>query len=104
MIKHDKVITDSLGFPLVVSIDIVENLRVRGRHTTYSDENGNALVEAAHAIEIRYGLPKEEVAEVVSHEAYHLFYSVRHLITCDEETEAEVFGHLVRRIHKMLEE
>jgi hypothetical protein len=100
--KIEQIITDSLGFPLAVTVSIVENLRVRGRHVTYEQE-GKVLASAEHHIEIREGLLEEEKSEVIAHECYHLFYSIRHLITRDEEIEAEVFGHLVKRIHKTLE-
>lgn len=35
---------------------------------------------------------------VSAHEVYHLFKSIRPLVSCDEETEAEVFGELVGKI------
>ncbi|MDQ3917192.1 MAG: hypothetical protein M3348_01705 [Acidobacteriota bacterium] len=70
----------------------------RGRHTTYEDEQGR-VGDAPHRIELRAGLAGGELAEVAAHEAYHVLYSVRGMITADEETEAQVFGQLVARIH-----
>lgn len=43
--KIEQIITDSLGFPLAVTVSIVENLRVRGRHVTYEQE-GKVLASA----------------------------------------------------------
>jgi class 3 adenylate cyclase len=95
-----KVVTDALGFSLEVEI-LVRDLEPRGRHVTYEDENGNVGNDAPHRIEIDTALYGSELAEVIAHEVYHLFYSLRHRITTDEETEAETFGHLVRRLHEV---
>ena len=75
----------------------------RGRHITYEQE-GAVNPEAGHRIIISSELRGTEVAEVIAHEAYHLFYSIRPLITVDEETEAVVFGQLVKRIHVLWQE
>ncbi len=97
--QKQTLVTDSLGFQLRVEICITDDLSERGRHKTFEDEHGKAYKDAPHRIRIRSGLLSGELSEVISHEVYHLFYSVRHLITADEETEAETFGHLVKRIH-----
>ena len=98
MIKQ--IITDSLGFRLDVTVSIgdFENL---GRHITYQDELGKVPPDAGHKINIKNGLEADVLYFVVSHEVYHLFYSIRHLITADEEVEAEVFGELVKRVLQM---
>ena len=70
----------------------------RGRHKTY-EQDGRVTPDVGHKIIINSNLQGDELAEVIAHEAYHLFYSVRPLITVDEETEAEVFGQLVKHIH-----
>lgn len=96
----DKITTDELGFPLTVTIT-VGDFENYGRHRTYAGEDGETVIrDEEHFIEIKYGLSNDELVNVAAHEAYHLFYSIRHLITCDEETQAEAFGHLVRRIVK----
>lgn len=96
----DRITTDALGFPLAVEL-VVDDIAPRGRHKVYEDERGSVAADAIHIIEIRTGLAGAELAEVIAHEAYHLLYSVRALITADEETEAEVFGHLVKRMHAL---
>ena len=96
-VSHPSIVTDSLGFRLELSI-IVEAMDGRGRHKTY-EQDGKVTPEASHKIIINANLRDDELAEVVAHEAYHLFYSVRHLIAVDEETEAVVFGQLVKHIH-----
>jgi hypothetical protein len=73
-------------------------MEARGRHKTY-DQDGKVTAEASHKITINSNLRGDELAEVIAHEAYHMLYSVRHLITVDEETEAVVFGQLVKHIH-----
>lgn len=96
-VRHqDRIVTDSLGFRLEVEIT-VGGIEPRGRHTIYEDEQGPV---GPHKIELRDGLVGSELAEVAAHEAYHLLYSVRNQITVDEETEAEVFGHLVKRLYE----
>lgn len=93
----ERIITDALGFSLKVDVT-VGYTKPRGRHKTYQDEQGLVEAGAPHIIELRQGLRNEELVEVIAHEAYHLFYSIRNLITADEETEAETFGHLVKRL------
>ena len=94
----DKLITDSLGFQLTVKIE-VGAYDFRGSHSAYEDYDTKKVAsDAEHVIRVQAGMGAEELAEVVSHECHHLFYSIRHLITVDEETEAEVFGQLVKRI------
>jgi len=93
----NKIITDSLGFRLEVTV-VIEEMAVRGQHKTH-EQDGEVKPDAVHKIFIDSHLRGSELAEVIAHEAYHLFYSVRHLITVDEETEATVFGQLVKRIH-----
>ncbi len=96
----EKIITDALGFRLEVSI-IVADTAHRGQHKTY-ERDGKVLEGSSHVITISPNLYDDELSEVIAHEAYHLFYSVRDLITVDEETEALVFGQLVKRIHNFL--
>jgi hypothetical protein len=92
-----KLVTDSLGFRLELSIT-VEDMDGRGQHKTYEQE-GCVTPDAIHKIIINANLRDDELAEVIAHEAYHLFYSVRHLIAVDEETETVIFGQLVKHIH-----
>lgn len=99
----DRLVTDSLGFELRVNIE-VGNFQFRGCHSTYENaETGNVDAGAEHHIQISRGMPIEERAEVVSHECYHLFYSVKHLIKVDEETEVEVFGQLNKHLFSLVE-
>lgn len=93
----ERIVTDALGFPLIVEISVCE-MEPRGRHKTYEDESG-VVDDAPHKIELRAGVTGDELVEVAAHGAYHLFYSVRDRIATDEETEAEVFGHLVKRLY-----
>ena len=98
VVRHrEQIVTEALGFKLELEITVGE-LDVRGRHRTHEDEHGQTCDE--HRIELRDGLSGGELAEVAAHEAYHLLYSVRNRITADEETEAEVFGHLVKRLYE----
>jgi hypothetical protein len=98
LVSHpSKIVTDSLGFRLELSIT-VEDMDGRGQHKTY-EQDGRVTPDAIHRIAINAKLRDDELAEVIAHEAYHLFYSVRHLIAVDEETEAVVFGQLVKHIH-----
>lgn len=94
---NNKIVTDSLGFRLELTIS-VEEMDGRGQHKTY-EQDGLVKPDASHKIIIGVHLQGCELVEVIAHEAYHLFYSIRYLITVDEETEATVFGQLVRRIH-----
>lgn len=91
----DRIVTAALGFPLTLSIAVCE-MDGAGRHTTYETPEGE--VTAEHRIDIARGLEPGELVNACAHEAYHLFYSIRALITADEETQAEVFGNLVRRL------
>lgn len=92
-----KIVTNSLGFRLEVSIAI-ENIEGRGQHKTYECD-GAIREDVGHKITIASRLRDDELAEVIAHEAYHLFESVKPLIKVDEETQAIVFGQLVARIH-----
>lgn len=96
----ERITTDALGFPLTVEI-VIGDILPRGRHKTYEDEAGRGPDDAIHILELRAGLTGAELAEVIAHEAYHLFYCVRDLIAVGEETEAEVFGHFVKRMHSI---
>jgi hypothetical protein len=89
--KTQEIKTNSLGFEikLVITVGDFEKL---GSHITY-EENLNL-----HKINIKSGLNSLTLSMVAAHEAYHMFYTIRHLITVDEETEAEVFGELVKKI------
>jgi len=92
----ERIITDSLGFRLEVQLAVIA-MDGRGRHKTYECD-GLVSDGAVHRIEISTDLQGDELAEVCAHEAYHLFYAVRHLITADEELQATVFGQLVKRM------
>lgn len=92
------IITDSLGFKLHVEI-IIDEKMTGGRHITYADTKGRVPNGAKHIIRLEPNLSSADLITIAAHEAYHLFYSIRHLITADEETEAETFGHLVKRIY-----
>ena len=92
-------ITDSLGFPLVVNINVEPMIGLRGNHMTYFNAETNLVdAETAHTITIEPDQGVNSLVEVAAHECFHLFYSIRHLITVDEETQAEVFGQLVKHI------
>ena len=101
MEREKSIATDSLGFSLRVKISVGDFPHL-GEHYTHEDLNGLVNQSAEHEIKIRQGLSIEESNMVVAHEVYHLFYSIRHLIRVDEETEAEAFGELVARIHAFL--
>ena len=89
-------ITDALGFPLKVRLVFADS----SRHVTSQDaETGLVTRDAEHLIEIDKGLTNGDLAHDAAHEVFHLFYSIRHLIVVDEETQAEVFGQLVRHIY-----
>lgn len=62
---------------------------------------GLVSADAPHTIQLQRGLDPLYLTEVISHEVYHLFYSVRHLITVDEEEQATIFGQLVKHIHEI---
>jgi hypothetical protein len=99
MHKTSQLLTDALGFPLkvVVSVGDFPNL---GQHRTHQDaESGQVSPDAVHYLNFKAGLESSVLNVVIPHEVYHLFYSVRHLITVDEETESEAFGELVGRVH-----
>lgn len=93
-----KIITDSLGFELNVEITVGAFEKL-GEHRTFENYD-TKLVEAGspHKINVRQGLTPTELVQVSTHEAYHLFHSIRHLITVGEETQAETFGGLVQAI------
>lgn len=94
----DRLVTDALGFRLevVISIGDFPNL---GQHRVDADaETGKVIAQATHHLNIKAGLDASSLTLVVAHEIYHLFYSVRHLITVDEEIEAEAFGELIKRV------
>jgi len=91
-----RIITDSLGFRLEVHLTVAQ-MDGRGLHKTYECD-GVVSEDAVHRIEISKDLSGDELAEVCAHEAYHLFYAIRNLITVDEELQATVFGQLVKRM------
>lgn len=93
-----KIVTHSLGFRLEVAISIGDFPNL-GSHRAYEDEDGRAATDVPHRINIRAGLDDATLNVVAAHEVYHLFYLLRPLIAVDEETEAEVFGELVGRVH-----
>lgn len=91
--------TDSLGFPLVVNINVEPMIGLRGNHMTYFNADTNLVdAETAHTITVVPDQDAAELIEVAAHECFHMFYSIRHLITAEEETQAEVFGQLVKHI------
>lgn len=96
----NRIVTDSLGFRLEVTIEFGAYPH-RGRHVTFETDAGEVTADSTHRIEVNESLVGPELAEVISHECYHLFYSVRKLITVDEETEAIVFGQLVKHVHSL---
>ena len=96
--NEQRLISDSLGFRLEVLISF-GNFSKLGEHRTYEGKDGKVADDAVHRININpTRLSEAELAGVVAHEVYHLFYSIRHLIVADEESQAEVFGDLVRSI------
>lgn len=95
-------VTDCLGFPLNVKV-VVDPSLDGGQHKTHEDECGNVRPNAEHCIRIAANLKPDDLIEVAAHEVYHLFYSVRHLISVDEETESQAFGQLVRHVCRLVE-
>lgn len=95
-----KITTDSLGFELKVDIELDERVN-GGRHVVYADENGRVPADAGHMIALSTSLDHRELVRIAAHEAYHLFYSIRDQITVDEETQASVFGDLVRAVYDL---
>ena len=93
-----KLATDGLGFPLEVTIEVGDFDSLGQHKTFFNHETGLVDKGAPHTIRIKSGLGRNALNTVVPHEVYHLFYSVRHLITSGEEAEAETFGELVGRI------
>lgn len=100
MHQTQKIITDALGFTLKVEV-AVGDFETLGKHHTYVNEYGAVEKDIPHTIQLKMGMTGNILIGVAAHEAYHLFYSIRHLITCNEEVEAEVFGELVVRILKI---
>ncbi len=91
---EEKIITDALGFTLTVTM-VLGQVEVLGRHSTKEDHETRIVPpDAPHTIYLHHDLEGPQLIGVIAHEAYHLFFSVRHLITADEETQAEVFGVL----------
>lgn len=101
-----KLQNDDLGFPLIVSIEIGDFEHSGTHRTTETIVGKRRLVpaDAPHTIQLQHGLDPLYLTEVISHEVYHLFYSVRHLITVDEEEQATIFGQLVKHIHEAYQE
>lgn len=101
--KTEKLITNALGFPLRLTVE-VGHFKVLGTHKTFQDaDTGLVGKDTAHTIRIKAEMNQAALNMAVPHEVYHLFYSVRHLITVNEETEAEAFGELVSKILSLLE-
>lgn len=101
--KEQKIATDSLGFLLTVTI-LVGDFEKEARHVTFEDYETKLVgPDAPHRIEVQLGLTPKQLNDAAAHEAFHLFYSIRHLITADEETQAIVFGQLVSQIHECFE-
>jgi hypothetical protein len=98
MVREETRITDALGFPLKVKVSIGDHASLGCHRVSMDYETGLVAAEAEHRIEIQSGQSPSELTDTVSHEVYHMFCSIRHLITADEETQAEVFGQLVRYV------
>lgn len=95
---QDKIITDGLGFPLEVTITIGEFEKL-GSHVCYENaETGLVDAGTPHKINVKNVSDPADAAMIASHEVYHLFKSVKHLITADEEIQTECFGELVKII------
>jgi hypothetical protein len=96
--KTNHIETEALGFPLDVTINVGEFEKL-GEHRTFENhETKQVDAGIPHTINVQSGLDVAQASMVAAHEAYHMFESIRHLITCDEETAAETFGGLVREI------
>lgn len=89
--------TDSLGFSLTVVIK-VGDYPVLGSYVTYQISEGEVIPSVPHTLKFKTGLTQGMLTQIIAHEAFHLFAALRHLITEDEEKQAEVFGELVRKI------
>ena len=99
-ILAQKRITEDLGFPLTVVIE-VGDFEISGRHRTYETEYGEVPKEQTHTIQLQRDLALDYLFEVITHEVYHLFYSLRPHIKVDEETETTVYGQLVRHAYNV---
>ena len=94
----DKIVCSDLGVDLVVEINVGDFPNL-GEHRTFENSETHLVsADEVHRINIQQGQDLDSLAEVAAHEAYHVFHSVRHLITAEEEIQAEIFGQLVRRI------
>lgn len=91
---RQRFLCDALGFCLSVTVNL-DNKNRLGSHKTWVNAKGLVRRSSRHEIRLQPGMDRGTAEIVVSHEIYHLFYSIRHLITADEETQAEVFGEFV---------
>ncbi len=96
----EKRITDDLGFCLTVIVE-VGPFPTSGAHRTYETVYGDVPKDQTHTIQLQSGLATDYLFEVITHEVYHLFYSIRPLITVDEETEVTVYGQLVKHVYNI---
>ena len=101
--KGFTLVTDGLGFKLTVVLHLGD-YEFSGQHRSFEDEEGAIIIELPHEIRIQRGLAEHELHEVIAHEVYHLFYSLRKIIQVPEEQETEVFGELVRHVHKFVQD
>lgn len=99
--NSQQIVTDALGFRLDVTITIGDFDTLGSHHTFENYDTKKVDVGIPHRINVKSGLSEKEARIVAAHEAYHLFASIRHLITTDEETETETFGGLVGAIYEM---
>jgi hypothetical protein len=90
--------TKSLGFKLTVRIEPLLRSKNRGQHRCTETPSGKVSRTHSHTILISPALYGEELTEVVAHECCHLFFAIREYIKVGEETEATVFGQLVKWI------
>lgn len=96
-----KLVTEALGFELSAEIEFGD-FPTLGAHRCYEEvDSGKVQAGTPHRIQIKEGLDAETLCMVASHEVYHLFKSVSHLVAVEDECEAETFGELVRMIFKM---
>lgn len=97
----EEIVTDVLGFELKVKI-VVGDFETLGEHWTFENvDTGQVDPSSPHTINVKTGLTDSTACLVAAHESYHLFESVRHLITANEEIAAETFGGLVQRIYEL---
>lgn len=99
MITKDKLETERLGFHILIDVVIDDDLQQNvGNYETIEHPITHLVPEGApHTITIKGQLQNPVL--IITHECYHLFYAIRHLIKCEEEIECEVFGDLCQNIY-----